>query len=145
MARGFPFANVGYTGNLSVILTKKRICALPAARELIYRNYRNYLWMKVVVREHDISLPSITALVWISGVAEIAGGLGIVQKATRRIAGWGLIALLIAVFPANIYAALHGMEISGGPVPDWMLWARLPLQAVLVAWVVHAMRTTPDT
>jgi len=90
-------------------------------------------------------LPAAAALVWISGVAEIAGGLGIVLKATRRIAGWGLIALLIAVFPANIYAALHGMEISGGPVPEWMLWARLPLQAVLVAWVMHAMRTTPDT
>ena len=89
-------------------------------------------------------LPAAAALVWISGVAEIAGGLGIVLKATRRIAGWGLIALLIAVFPANIYAALHGMEISGGPVPEWMLWARLPLQAVLVAWVMQAMRTTPD-
>jgi len=89
-------------------------------------------------------LPAAAALVWISGVAEIAGGLGLVLRATRRIAGWGLIALLIAVFPANIYAALHGMEIANRAVPEWMLWARLPLQAVLVAWVVHAMRTTRD-
>ena len=89
-------------------------------------------------------LPAPKALVYISGAAEIAGGLGILFRATRRAAGVGLIALLIAVFPANVYAALHGMEIGGRAVPEWMLWVRLPLQPMLVALVYAvALRRAP--
>ena len=77
-------------------------------------------------------LPWHLALVYISGAAEIAGGLGLLIPGTRRLAAWGLIALLIAVFPANIHAALHGV---GGSFPDWILWARLPFQIVFIAWV----------
>jgi uncharacterized membrane protein len=76
-------------------------------------------------------LPWPLELVYISGLAEILGGIGVLSKMTRRGAGWGLIALLIAVFPANIYAAVHGMD----DIPAWMLWARLPLQVVLIWWV----------
>ena len=83
-------------------------------------------------------LPAPLALIYISGVAEIAGGIGVLLPRTRRFAGVGLIALLIAVFPANIYAALHGMQFRGEAVPEWLLWARLPLQAVLIAWVYLA-------
>ena len=77
-------------------------------------------------------LPWPLELVYISGAAEIAGGIGVLIPATRRLAGWGLVALLIAVFPANIHMALHGM---GGAFPHWLLWARLPLQIVFIAWV----------
>jgi uncharacterized membrane protein len=49
-----------------------------------------------------------------------------------------LIALLIALFPANVYAISTGMEIGGYAVPVWMLWARLPLQLLLIAWVWRA-------
>jgi uncharacterized membrane protein len=83
-------------------------------------------------------LPWREALVYLSGVAEIAGGFGILWPRTRRLAGWGLIALLVAVFPANIYAAFAGMEIGGRAVPVWMLWVRLPLQVLLVAWAYGA-------
>jgi len=84
------------------------------------------------------SLPWPEALVYLSGAAEIAGGIGLLLSRTRRIAAIGLIVLLIAVFPANIHAARHGMEIGGREVVPWMLWARLPLQAVLIAWVYFA-------
>ncbi len=80
-------------------------------------------------------LPLPLALVYISGVAEIAGAVGVLWPITQKLAAIGLIALLIAVFPANIYGALHGMEFRGAAVPQWLLWARLPLQALLVAWV----------
>jgi uncharacterized membrane protein len=83
-------------------------------------------------------LPSASALVAISGAAEIAGALGILWPRTRRFAAAGLIALLVAVFPANIYAAVAGMEISGRGVPQWLLWARLPMQPLLIAWVYVA-------
>lgn len=76
-------------------------------------------------------LPSHHQLIYISGFAEILLGAGVVFQHTRRIAGWGLIALLIAVFPANIHATLHGFR----SVPSWILWARLPIQFVLIAWV----------
>ncbi|HEY4827598.1 MAG TPA: hypothetical protein VIH85_12560 [Solirubrobacteraceae bacterium] len=52
-------------------------------------------------------LPAPTALVYASGVAEIAGGAGLIPKATRRSAGWSLIATMVAVFPANLHMALH--------------------------------------
>jgi uncharacterized membrane protein len=85
-------------------------------------------------------------LVAISGVCEIAGGLGLLVRPLRRAAGWGLIALLIAVFPANIYMALAPNESADGRFAGWMLWLRLPLQAVLIAWVwVIALGSLADT
>lgn len=80
-------------------------------------------------------IPWAGAAVFWSGVAEIAGGIGVVIPALRRAAGWGLIALLMTVFPANVDAALHGMELFGGPVPGWVLSSRLPVQGIFVAWV----------
>jgi uncharacterized membrane protein len=78
-------------------------------------------------------LPWHAGLIIVSGVAEIAGGLGILIPGMRRLAGWGLIALLVAVFPANVQVALHGWP--GVQIAPWILWARLPLQPVLIAWV----------
>lgn len=79
-------------------------------------------------------LPAPGALNVISGVCEILGGLGVLLPQTRRFAGWGLIALLIAVFPANIYAAMQG-QLPGLDTPSWVLWVRLPFQALFVFWV----------
>lgn len=79
-------------------------------------------------------LPWPAALVQISGLAEIAGGLGILVPVTRRAAGWGLIALLVAVLPANVHMALRHLSPPGLTIPVWVLWARLPFQAVFVAW-----------
>jgi uncharacterized membrane protein len=83
-------------------------------------------------------LPAPRLLVFVSGVAEIAGGVGLLWPRTRKLAALGLIALLVAVFPANIYGAVHGMQFRGAPVPTWLLWARLPLQPLLIAWVYFA-------
>jgi uncharacterized membrane protein len=82
------------------------------------------------------SFPSHLALVYVSGVAEVLGGLGLmlIVPATRRMAAWGLVALYVAIFPANVNMALHHLPLGDRPVPAWALWARLPLQAVLVAW-----------
>jgi uncharacterized membrane protein len=79
--------------------------------------------------------PSPHGLVVISGLAEIAGGVGLLIPRLRRAAGWGLIALLIAVFPANIYMAIRSDKFADMHLPTWTLWARLPLQVVLMAWV----------
>lgn len=79
-------------------------------------------------------LPAPGLLVQISGVCEIAGGAGLLFAPVRRIAVVGLIALLAAVFPANLHMALHpGLYARWAPAVA--LYARLPLQGVLAAWI----------
>ncbi len=81
-------------------------------------------------------IPRPEWMVAISGVAEILGGLGLLIPATRPIARWGLVALLVAVFPANIYMALRHIEPAGMHIPAALLWARLPVQPLLIWWVL---------
>jgi uncharacterized membrane protein len=86
-------------------------------------------------------LPVRGALVYASGAAEIVGGLGLMNRTTRRPAGWWLTATLIAIFPANIHMATHPRDYPGFPGGARGLRARLPLQAVFVTWVQTTMRT----
>ena len=88
-------------------------------------------------------IPYQSEAVFVSGVAEVAGGLMLVSERTRPFARWWLIGLLIAVFPANVHMALNPEEIRGlemDQVPRWALWARLPLQGVAIYWVIRATR-----
>ena len=78
-------------------------------------------------------------LVAISGIAEIAGGLGLMIPQTRRAAAWGLIALLVAVWPANIFMAVEANRFAA-IAPAWLLWARVPLQIVAIWWVARISR-----
>jgi uncharacterized membrane protein len=87
-------------------------------------------------------LPAPLALVYISGVAEILGGLGLILPQTRRLAAWGIVLLLIAVFPANINMAVNDIPLDGRDLPAWALWGRLPLQALFVAWAYWFTRPT---
>ncbi len=91
------------------------------------------------------SLPRHREAVAVSGAAEIAGGLMVLHPRTRVFAGTWLVALLAAVFPANVHMALHPEEIRGldtDRVPRWALWARLPLQPLMMVWAWRATR--PD-
>jgi uncharacterized membrane protein len=78
-------------------------------------------------------------LVAISGLAEIAGGVGLMVPRTRRAAGIGLIVLLVAVWPANIYMAVEASDFAAA-APAWILWARVPLQIALIWWVDRISR-----
>ena len=85
-------------------------------------------------------VPAPGAMVYASGVAEIAGGAGLMSGGHRRLAGWWLIATLLAISPTHLHMALHAedyLQIPGGAPA---LWARLPFQGVFVAWVLRAMR-----
>ena len=88
------------------------------------------------------SIPRHREAVIVSGIAEIAGGLAVLAPATRRpFARWWLIALLVAVFPANVHMAVSPEQVRGldqRRVPRWALWARLPLQPLMVWWVWRA-------
>ena len=84
-------------------------------------------------------LPAHLELVYISGLLEILGGIGVVLSPTRQWAGYGLIVLLIAVFPANLYMAMNPDKF-GDIASAWALYARLPLQFLLIGWTFWATR-----
>lgn len=77
-------------------------------------------------------LPAHRWLVFVSGIAEIMLGTLLLPRKSRRLAAWGIIALLITVFPANLQMALDWHR--QGHAHEWMAWLRLPLQIVLVWW-----------
>jgi uncharacterized membrane protein len=76
--------------------------------------------------------PFHLAMVQLTGVAEIVLGILLLVPLASPTAAWGLIALLIAVFPANVQMALHPETFP--EFPPLTLWLRLPLQVVLIAW-----------
>lgn len=80
-------------------------------------------------------LPFPLGLVYLSGFFEIAGGLGLLVPRLRWWAGMGLILLLAAVLPANIYMLTDHPFLLGQRVSDWVLWVRLPMQGVLMAMI----------
>jgi uncharacterized membrane protein len=77
-------------------------------------------------------------LVTVSGVAEVLGGAGVFLPATRRLSGLGLIALLAAIFPANLHMARNPEKFH--KIPRWALYARLPLQPLAMVWAWRATR-----
>ncbi|MBE8967380.1 DoxX family protein [Nostocales cyanobacterium LEGE 12452] len=79
-------------------------------------------------------LPYPLGLVYLSGFYEILGGIGLLVPPVSQAAAWGLLALFIAVYPANIYMAANLIKIEHIPNSPWVHVVRLPLQAVLIAW-----------
>jgi len=116
----------GITADVSRWLTAIVFVAAGALHFVIPETYQRVI---------PPGFPSPLVLVLVSGVAEIAGGVGLLVPRLRRWAGWGLIALLIAVFPANIYVAVAPERFSDLNLPNWIAWARLPFQGILIWWV----------
>jgi uncharacterized membrane protein len=87
-------------------------------------------------------LPAHRELVYASGVAEAAGGLGLLSgsEGVRRRSAWWLVATLVAVFPANLHMALNPERYPDVPGGRSTLLARLPLQLVFIRWVLAAVK-----
>ena len=113
------------------MLLKFRINYIMAAL-FIGAGVLHFLYPAPYLRIMPPALPAPQQLVLFSGVAEVAGGLGLLVPATRRWAAWGLLALLLAVFPANIYMLQIHEQLH---IPAWVAWARLPVQPLLMWWV----------
>jgi uncharacterized membrane protein len=87
--------------------------------------------------------PQKKEVVAISGAAELAGAALVLHPGSRRLGRWWLLALLVAVFPANIHMAVNPEQIRGLDMrkfPRWALWARLPLQPLAMLWVWQVTR-----
>lgn len=76
-------------------------------------------------------IPAHNLVVILSGIAEVVLGIGLLFPATRSLSAWGLVVLLIAVFPANVYMATSSRFRK---LPAWLRWARLPIQGILIWW-----------
>ena len=103
----------------------------------------------VIPKRYEATVPDYVPIsprdaVVYSGYAGIAGALAVIPPATRGIARWWLLALLAAVFPANVHMAVNPEQIKGldlDRIPRWALWARLPLQPLMAWWVWRATAT----
>lgn len=113
--------------------TKRVFCGLLAAA-LIFAGVSHFTMTDTYAAIVPDYLPMHREIVLLTGVLEILGGLGLLVPATRRITGFALIAFFIAILPANIYQATHNIQPPGLEMSQTMLWVRLPMQLVFIAW-----------
>jgi uncharacterized membrane protein len=104
------------------------------AAGFVFAGVMHFVATDTYVRIVPPMFPVPRLLVEISGVAEILGGIGLLVPFARRAAAWGLVLLLIAVFPANIYTAVAHVPFPGVFGQSWAQWLRLPLQLPLIWW-----------
>ena len=109
----------------------KRIACVVAAVFYIGAGTLHFLKPGLYLQIMPPYIPWHRATVIMSGILEILGGVGLLVPLTRRAAAWGLVALLVAVFPANLYMATNILS-----VPPIIRWGRLPLQLLLIWWLL---------
>ncbi len=111
----------------------KTIVRFIAAAAMIGVGITHFTNPDPFVRIVPALLPAPLLLVYVSGVFEILGGLGLLIPRVRLYAAWGLIALYVAVFPANINMALNHIQLDPAhPIPEWAAWGRLPFQFLFI-------------
>ena len=94
----------------------------------------HFVYEDEFVRMVPAFLPAPVLLVYVSGVAEMLLAVGLQISRVRRFAAWGLVALYVAVFPANLNMAMHNISLMRIHQSQRDLWLRLPFQAVLIVW-----------
>lgn len=115
---------------------RKEILRVFLAISMIVVGITHFVKPEQYARIVPPQLPYPFELVYISGFFEILGGIGLLIPIVSVAAAWGLVALFIAVFPANINMAVNNIAVDGIPHNQALYWARLPLQAVLIAWAL---------
>lgn len=111
---------------------------LVLASLFVVAGLSHFLFPAAFARAVPPALPAPYTLVYLSGALEILGGLGLLTR-YRRLAAWGLVLLLAAVYPANLYMALEPERAGADGIPRALLWLRLPLQFLLAAWLLWAV------
>ena len=123
----------------------KRLCLWILAAFMVGVGILHFVDPEPFSRIVPPPLPALPA-VYVSGVFEILGCLGILVPRTRKLAAWGLVALYVAVFPANIYMAVAGIQLDpANPLPEWGAWVRLPFQVLFIAWAWWFTREPGDS
>jgi uncharacterized membrane protein len=124
--------------------TAQKIGVVLAAVFYVSSGILHFLRPEFYLRIMPPYIPWHVAMVQVSGFFEILGGLGLLIPATRRAAAWGLVALLIAVFPANLYMATNPIETGAASIAPMLRWGRLPVQLLLISWVLWCTRARSE-
>ena len=113
----------------------KKVLLYAMAGFYVFAGYNHLANPEFYLRMMPPALPEPELLNLLSGIAEIVLGVFLLEARLRVVAAWGIVALLIAVFPANVYMATENVGPSGpGTGAGAANWYRLPLQAILIAW-----------
>jgi uncharacterized membrane protein len=119
---------------MEYIKKNKELLRVILGMSIIIVGITHFTVAEQFVRIVPPQLPNPLGLVYLSGFYEILGGIGLLVPPVSQAAAWGLIALFIAVFPANINMAVNHIKLDHIPDSTLLYYARLPLQAVLIAW-----------
>ncbi|HET7234562.1 MAG TPA: hypothetical protein VFJ16_31410 [Longimicrobium sp.] len=117
---------------------RRRVSRALLAAGFVFAGVMHFVITARYMRIMPPWLPWHRELVLLSGVFEIAGGIGLLVPRVRRAAGAGLVLLLIAVLPANVQMLLNARASHASALAQGLLWARLPLQLALIVWVAYA-------
>jgi uncharacterized membrane protein len=123
----------------------KTILRIISALAMVAIGAKHFTDPEPFVRIVPHFLPHPFSLVYASGFFEVLGGVGLLIPRFSRAAAWLLVVLLISVFPANLYQAIHNIPVSGLPHDPPLVWLRLPFQSVLVAWAWWFTQDDEDT
>lgn len=124
------------------VLQNKQILKGVFAVCMIVAGITHFIAPDTYVKIVPPQLPYPEAIVYISGFFEILGGIGLLIPLVSQAAAWGLVLLLIAVYPANINMAVNNIHLDNIPNGNWFQAIRLPFQFVLIAWAYWY--TKPD-
>ncbi len=124
-----------------LILEKKQTLKGVFAVCMIVAGITHFIAPDTYVKIVPPQLPYPEAIVYISGFFEILGGIGLLIPLVSQAAAWGLVLLLIAVYPANINMAVNNIHLDNVPDGDWFQAIRLPFQFVLIAWAYWYTRS----
>ena len=106
----------------------------------IFTGVSHFLMPAVFMKLMPPFIPFHSAMIYLSGIFEILGGIGLIVPATRKLAGYGLILLLAAVYPANIYVAWENVQLGGFMSNAFYQWFRVLLQIPLIFWVYRVAK-----
>ena len=119
---------------MEYIKKNKELLRVILAISIIIVGFTHFAFPAPYVKIVPPQLPYPLELVYISGFFEILGGVGLIVPSVSQAAAWGLIALFIAVYPANINMAVNHIKLEHIPDSFWFQAVRLPFQAVLIIW-----------
>jgi uncharacterized membrane protein len=132
------FRGLGFAG-ISAVATWQAAARDALSLMLVFTGVSHFTFMKEdFVRMMPASIPWPRAMVYLTGVCEIAGAVGLLFPEFRRAAAYALITFFLAVLPANIHAARAGVTLRGKPATS--LWLRIPMQILLIAIAFWAAR-----
>ena len=127
-----------------LILDKKKTFRILLSLLIIAAGISHFVIPGVYIKIVPDLLPYPAEIVYISGIFEILGGIGLLVPAVSQAAAWGLVLLFIAVYPANINMAVNNIHINNIPDGNWFQAIRLPFQFVLIAWAWWLTRSDAE-